>query len=76
LRSAICILRCAICILRCAICILRCNMDNFLLNQKGLVLMSILPKKLCNMHIACRNMHIVTESTLGLTHIGIEDHVI
>jgi hypothetical protein len=29
------------CILRCAICILQCNMDNFLLNQKGLVLMSM-----------------------------------
>jgi hypothetical protein len=29
------------CILRSAICILRCNMDNFLLNQKGFVLMSM-----------------------------------
>ena len=39
-------------------------MDNFLLSQKGLVLMSILPKKSCNMHIARRNMHIATESIL------------
>jgi len=33
-------------------CILRCNIDCFLLNQKDLESMSILPKKICNMHIA------------------------
>ena len=30
--------------------------------------MSILPKKICNMHIACHNMHIAIESILPLTH--------
>ncbi len=29
--------------------------------------MSILRKKICNMHIACRNMHIAIESILRLT---------
>ena len=51
-----------------AICILQCNIDSFLLNQKGLKSMSILHKKFCNMHIACRNMHIAIESILPLTH--------
>jgi len=45
-----------------AICILRCNRDSFLLKQKGLESMSILPKKICNMHIARCNMDIVIES--------------
>jgi hypothetical protein len=49
------------------ICILRCNIDCFLLNQKDLESMSILPKKICNMHIASRNMHIAIESILPLT---------
>jgi len=55
-----------------AICILRCNIDidSFLLNQKGLESMSILPKNFCNMHIARCNMHIAIESILPLTHIG------
>ncbi len=35
-----------------AISMLRCNIDSFLLNQKGLDSMSILPKNFCNMHIA------------------------
>ena len=39
----------------CAVCILRCNIDCFLLKQKDLESMSILPKKFCNMHIARRN---------------------
>ena len=30
--------------------------------------MSILPKNICNMHIARRNMHIAIESILSLTH--------
>jgi hypothetical protein len=51
-----------------AVSILRCNIDNFLLNKKGLVLLSILPKKSCNMHIARRNMHIATASILRLTY--------
>ena len=50
-----------------AICILRCNIDSFLLNQKGLDSMSILPKKFCNMHIVHCNMHIAIESILPLT---------
>ena len=41
---------------------------SFLLNKKGLESMSILHKKLCNMHIAHRNMHIAIESILPLTH--------
>jgi len=45
-----------------AICILQCNIDFFLLNQKGLESMSILPTNFCNMHIARRNMHIAIES--------------
>ena len=45
-----------------AICILQRNMDSFLLNQKGLESMSILHKKLCNMHIARRNMHIAIKN--------------
>jgi hypothetical protein len=53
-----------------AICILQCNMDSFLLNQKGLVDKSILPKIFCNMHIAHRNMHIAIESILPLTHMS------
>jgi hypothetical protein len=53
-----------------AICILRCNIDPFLLNQKGLESMSILPKNFCNMHIVRRNMHIAIESILlPLTYI-------
>ena len=57
-----------------AVSILRCNIDNFLLNKKGLVLLSILPKKSCNMHIARRNMHIATESILRLTpHTLVDD---
>jgi hypothetical protein len=53
-----------------AICILRCNMDSFLLNQKGLEEVSILPKIFCNMHIARRNMHIAIESILPLTYVS------
>ncbi len=41
--------------------------DSFLLNQKGLESMSILPKNFCNMHIARRKMHIAIESILPLT---------
>ena len=52
-----------------AVCILRCNIDSFLLNQKGLESMSILHKKLCNMHIARRNMHIAIESILPIKYI-------
>jgi hypothetical protein len=69
---AICMLRffIAICILRRAICVQYCDaIDNFLLNKKGLVLLSILPKKSCNMHIARRNMHIATASILRLTYV-------
>ena len=40
--------------------------DCFLLNQKDLESMSILPKNFCNMHIARRNMHIAIESILPL----------
>ena len=47
----------------------RCNIDSFLLNKKGLEEVSILPKNLCNMHIARRNMHIVIESILPLTYV-------
>jgi hypothetical protein len=43
-------------------------MDSFLLNQKGLEEVSILPKNFCNVHITCRNMHIAIESILPLTH--------
>ncbi len=46
----------------------RCNIDSFLLNKKGLEELSILHKNFCNMHIARRNMHIATESTLRLTY--------
>ena len=49
-------------------CILQCNMDSFLLNQKGLEEVSILPKIFYNMHIIVRrNMHIAIESILPLT---------
>jgi hypothetical protein len=49
-------------------CILRCNRDSFLLNQKGLEEVSILPKIFYNMHIIVRrNMHIAIESILPLT---------
>jgi len=70
--TAICMLRffIAICILRRAICVQNAycgNIDSFLLNQKGLDSMSILPKKFCNMHIAHCNMHIAKESILPLT---------
>ena len=66
---AICMLRffIAICILRRAICV-RCNIDCFLLNQKDLESMSILPKNFCNMHIARCNKHIAIESILPLTY--------
>jgi hypothetical protein len=47
-----------------AICILRCNIDSFLLNQKGLESMSILPKNFCNMHMSqyayCDRIHIAS----------------
>ncbi len=46
----------------------RCNVDSFLLNQKGLEEVYILPKICCNMQFARRNMHIVIESVLPLTH--------
>jgi len=52
-----------------AICILRCNIDPFLLNQKGLEEMSMLPKNFCNMHIARCNMHIAIESILPQTYL-------
>jgi len=42
---------------------------SFLLNKKGLESMSILHKKLCNIHIARRNMHIAIESILPLTYV-------
>jgi hypothetical protein len=51
-------------------------MDSFLLNKKGLEEMSILPKKVCNMHIARRNMHIAIESILPLTHTSFADKII
>jgi len=62
----------AICMLRffiatCTICVqyAYCDViDSFLLNQKGLESMSILPKNFCNVHIARRNMHIAIESIL------------
>ncbi len=41
-------------------CILRCNIDPFLLNQKGLEEMSMLPKKF---------LHIAIESILPLTYL-------
>ena len=51
-----------------AICILWYNIDSFLLNQKGLVDISILLKNIyCKMHIARSNMRIVLESILPLT---------
>ncbi len=45
------------------------HLNLFLLNQKDLDSKTILPKNLCNMHIAHRNMHIAIESILRLTHI-------
>jgi hypothetical protein len=38
------------------------------LNQKDLESKTLLPKIFCNMHIARRNLHIVIESILPLTH--------
>ncbi len=43
--------------------------DYFLLNQKDLEFITMLPKIFCNMHIACPNMHIAIESILPLTDI-------
>jgi hypothetical protein len=58
-------------------CSIYCDaIDNFLLNKKGLVLLSILPKKSCNMHIARRNMHIATASILRLTHTWYRRYII
>ena len=57
------IVKCNMHLAMCKMHLAMCNMDNFLLNQKGLVLMSILPKKSCNIHCA----HIATESILRLT---------
>jgi len=48
--------------------ILQSNIDSFLINQKGLGDISILPKNFCNMYIACCNMHIAIESILPLTY--------
>ncbi len=69
----ICMLRFfnAIPILRHAICILRCNIDSFLLNEVVLGTKCILPKILCNIHIAHRNMHFAIESILPLTYAHI-----
>jgi hypothetical protein len=43
-------------------------MDIFLLSKKDTDSKTILPKKLCNMHIALRNMHIAQVSILRPTY--------
>ncbi len=46
-------------------------MDIFLLSKKDIDSKTILRKKLSNMHIALRNMHIAQVSILRPTYIGV-----